>query len=220
VQRLSKHLSLEDIPALNFAINAINLKYTSFMESELLKLIETEAQAEQQRILDSARQGARDILDKARTQAAQMKEAQQALLTAEDNSALLKAQSAAHLEASALVLSAKDRMISGVFSEAARQLNSLSGAPLKKALKNLMAEACSQFGPGMVVTVKKEDLALAQQIAKELKLDAKLEADPSVRDGVIVSSPDKTSVVLNRFADRMARAKPALTSSLAQILWG
>ena len=190
------------------------------MESELLKLIENEAQAEQQRILDSARQGAQDILDKARAQAAQMKEAQQALLAAEDNSALLKAQSAAHLEASALVLSAKDRMISGIFAEAARQLNSLSGAPLKKALKNLMAEACSQFGPGMVVTVKKENLALAQQIAKELKLDAKLEADPSVRDGVIVSSPDKTSVVLNRFADRMARAKPALTSSLAQILWG
>jgi len=190
------------------------------MESELLKLIENEAQAEQQRILDSARQGARDILDKARTQAAQMKEAQQVLLTAEDHGALIKAQSAAHLEASALILSAKDKIINGIFAEAAQKLNSLSGAQLKQALKNLMAEACSQFGPGMVVTVKKEDLALAQQIAKELKLDAKLEADPLVKDGVIVSNPDRTSVVLNRFADRMARAKPALTSSLAQILWG
>jgi vacuolar-type H+-ATPase subunit E/Vma4 len=190
------------------------------MESELLKLIENEAQAEQQRILDAARQGARDILDKARAQAAQMKEAQEMLLASENKIATVKAQSAAQLEASALVLSAKDRMISGIFAEASQQLASLSGTQLKKALRNLMAEACSQFGPGMVVTVKKEDLALAQQIAKELKLDAKLEADPSIRDGVVVSNPDRTSVVLNRFADRMARAKPALTSSLAQILWG
>ncbi|MDP2807650.1 MAG: V-type ATP synthase subunit E [bacterium] len=190
------------------------------MESELLKLIENEAQAEQQRILDAARQGAKDILDKARSQTVQMKEAQEVLLASENNIAAVKAQSAVHLEASALILSAKDRIISGVFAEAAQQLNSLSGAQLKQALKNLMAEACSQFGPGMVVTVKKEDLALAQQVVKELKLDAKLEADPLVKDGVIVSNPDRTSVVLNRFADRMARAKPALTSSLAQILWG
>jgi len=190
------------------------------MESELLKLIENEAQVEQQRILDAARQGAKDILDKARAQTVQMKEAQEIRLVSETSISTVKAQSAAQLEASALVLSSKDRILNGIFAEAAQQLNSLSGAPLKQALKNLMAEACSQFGPGMVVTVKKEDLALAQQIAKELKLDAKLEADPLVQDGVIVSNPDRTSVVLNRFADRMARAKPALTSSLAQILWG
>ncbi len=190
------------------------------MESELLKLIENEAQAEQQRILDAARQEAKDILDKARAQTVQMKESQEALLTAENNITAVKDQSAARLEASALILSAKDKIINGIFAEAAQKLNALSGAPQKQALKNLMAEACSQFGPGMVVTVKKEDLALAQQIAKELKLDAKLETDPQVKDGVIVSNPDRTSVVLNRFADRMARAKPALTSSLAQILWG
>ena len=116
----------------------------------------------------------------------------------------VKDQSAARLEASALILSAKDKIINGIFAEAARRLMLLSGAPQKQALKNLMAEACSQFGPGMVVTVKKEDLALAQQIAEELKLDAKLETDPQVKDGVIVSNPDRTSVVLNRFADRMA----------------
>jgi vacuolar-type H+-ATPase subunit E/Vma4 len=190
------------------------------MESELLKLIETEAQAEKQRILDAARQGAGEIREKAQAQAAQMREAQLALTLAEGNIATVKAQSAAHLEASALVLSAKDRIISDIFAEAAQKLNSLGGAPLKKALKSLMAEACSQFGPGMVVTVRKEDLPLAQQIAKDLKLDARVGSDPSVGDGVTVSNPEKTAVVLNRFADRMARAKPALTSSLAQILWG
>jgi vacuolar-type H+-ATPase subunit E/Vma4 len=190
------------------------------MESELLKLIETEAQAEKQRILDAARQGAKDIRDKAQSQAAQMKEVQLALTLAEGNIATVKAQSAAHLEASALILSAKDRIIGDIFAEASQKVNSLGGTPLRKALKSLMAEACSQFGPGMVVTVREEDLALAQQIAKDLKLDARVESDPSVGDGLTVSSPDRTAVVLNRFADRMARAKPALTSSLAQILWG
>ena len=190
------------------------------MESELLKLIETEAQAEKQRILDAARQGAKEIQEKTLAQVAQLKQAQETLILAENSIATVKAQSAAHLEASALILSAKDRIISDIFTEAAQKLGSLSGAPLKKALKSLMAEACSQFGPGMVVTVKKEDLELAQQIAKDLKLEARLEADPSVKDGVTVSNPDRTAVVLNRFADRMARAKPALTSSLAQILWG
>lgn len=189
------------------------------MESELLKVIENEAQAERQRILNTARQGAKEIQEKTLAQAAQLKQAQEALILSENNISRAKAQSAAHLEASALILSAKDQIISGIFAEAAQELNLLSGAPLKKALKSLMAEACSQFGSGMVVTVKKEDLSLAQQIAKELKLDAKLEADPLVKDGVIVSNPDRTAVVLNRFADRMARAKPALTSSLAQILW-
>lgn len=190
------------------------------MESELLKLIENEAQAERERILSTARQGAKEIHEKALAQADQMREAQDALTRDEESIAIIKAQSAAQLEASALILSAKDRIVSDIFAEAAQKLNSFSGAPLKKALKSLMVEACSQFGPGMVVTVRKEDLALAQQISKELKLDARLEADPSVKDGVIVSNPDKTAMVLNRFADRMTRAKPALTSSLAQILWG
>jgi vacuolar-type H+-ATPase subunit E/Vma4 len=190
------------------------------MESELLKLIETEAQAEKQRILDAARQGAKEIREKAQAQAAQMKEAQETLILAENSIAAIKAQSAAHLEAAALVLSAKDRILGDIFAEAAQKLTSLNGDQLRNALKNLMTEACSQFGPGMVVTVRKEDMSLAQQIAKDLKLDARLEADPSVKDGVTVSNQDRTAVVLNRFADRMARAKPALTSSLAQILWG
>lgn len=190
------------------------------MESELLKLIETEAKAEQQRMMEEARQSAKAIMDKARGESARLKEAQQVSAAAENNIAELKARSAANLESSALILSTKDRIISDIFADAAKDLNSLSGAPLKKALKSLMAEACSQFGPGMVVSVRKEDLAAAQQIAKELKLDAKVEADPSVLDGLVVSNPDKTAMVLNRFADRMARAKPSLTSSLAKILWG
>jgi len=190
------------------------------MESELLKVIETEARAEKQRIVDSARHSAAEIMDQARAESVRLKTEQEDRLARETKIAAVKAQSAAHLEASALVLSAKDRIISGIFDDAAQKLNSLSGAPLKQALKSLMAEAGSQFGPGMVVTVKKEDLALAQQIAKELKLEARIEVDPSVKDGLMVSNPEKTAVVLNRFADRMARARPALTSSLARILWG
>jgi V/A-type H+-transporting ATPase subunit E len=189
------------------------------MDSELLKVIEQEAQAEKQRILAEAESEAGKITGQAQAQADELKARQQAQLEAEGKMIIAKARSAANLEASARILSAKDRIVEGVFQKAAGQVGSLDKAKRQKLIKNLMAEACAQFGPGMVITVAKDDLATAQQLAKELKLDAKVEAG-EVSDGVIVSNTQKTAVVLNRFSDRMSRAHPALVSEISKILWG
>jgi|GEM_PF-1450911 V/A-type H+-transporting ATPase subunit E len=190
------------------------------MDSELLKVIEQEAHAERQRILDEAEMEAKKILAQAQAQASELKAKQQVLLETEGKMALTKAKSTANLEASARILSAKDRIVEEVFQKATEQVQSMDKAKRQKLIKSLLTEACAQFEPGMVITVSKEDLSLVQQLMKELKLDAKVEAGAGVSSGVIVSNPQGTSVVLNRVSDRMARARPALVSEISKTLWG
>ncbi len=191
-----------------------------FMNSELLQVIEAEAEAERQRVLDEARQQAAEIVKAAEAQAAGLQARFEQSCREQERAARLKAESAANLEASALLLSTKSRVLDAVFAQAQEKLHALSAADYRRALKSLIAEAAASYEGGCVVRVRPDDLKAAQQIIKDLKLNAAAEADQSVPDGVVASDAAGRMMVNNRFTDRIGRARPALLSELAQILWG
>ena len=179
-----------------------------------------EAEAERQRVLAAARQQADDIVKAAEAEAVAARAQFEQNCRDQEKAARLKAESAANLKTSALVLAAKSQVLDAVFARAQEKLRGLKSAEYHQALKALIAEAAAGFDGGFTVRVRQDDLKAAQQIIKELKLGAVAEADRAVPDGVIASDAAGRTMVCNRFGDRLDRARPSLLSELAQILWG
>ena len=190
------------------------------MNSELSKVIEAEAEAERQRVLDAAKQQAGEITAAAEADAAAQAAEFERSSREQEQAARRRAESAANLKASALLLTAKSEMLDAVFAAAREKLRALKGPEYQQALKALIAEAAASYEGSFIVRVRPEDLKAAQQVIKDLKLGATAEADGSVPDGIVASDPAGRMMVYNRFADRIDRARPALLSELSQILWG
>jgi V/A-type H+/Na+-transporting ATPase subunit E len=189
------------------------------MNSELLHVIEAEAAAEAERALADARQQAGDIVRAAEADAQRAREDGQRARAEDERAVRLKAASAAELAASALRLEIKSSVLDSVFAAAGDRLQKLAGPEYRTALKALMAEAAAGFDGQFVVKVRGNDVKLAGEISKELKLNAAAEADAGVDGGAIVADRQGRMMVCNRFSDRIRRARPALLSALSQILW-
>ncbi|HTY08099.1 MAG TPA: V-type ATP synthase subunit E [Candidatus Edwardsbacteria bacterium] len=190
------------------------------MNSELLQIIEAEAEAERQRVLAAARQQADDIVKAAEAEAAAARAQFEQGCRDQEKAARLKAESAANLKTSALLLATKSATLDTVFARAGEQLGALKGAAYQQSLQALIAEAAAGFEGRFTVRVRPDDLKAAQQIIKDLKLEAVAEADRAVPDGIVASDAAGRMMVCNRFADRIGRARPSLLSELARILWG
>lgn len=190
------------------------------MNSELIKVIEREAEAEKQRILEASRQSAAEMVQQARTQAAELEEKHRSDNLAWEKAEMAKAESTANLQAMAIILSAKSRAIEGVFRTAYDKIRKSSGESYKMALKSMIAEAAAEIKGDMVILAAQADLKTVQELAKAAKLKAEVRADPQVAEGIIVTDQSGNSAVLNRFSDRLERAKPSLMARVSEILWG
>lgn len=190
------------------------------VDSELLRVIEAEAEAERQRVLAAAREQAAAIAQAAQGKARALRAEGDRLRQEDERAARLKAASAAELSASALLLSAKSAVLDSAFAAAGDRLRTLDGAAYRTALKSLLAEAAAGLDGPLVIKVRGADVKLAGEAAKELRLDAAVAADEAVDAGVIVAGRDGRMMVCNRFADRIERARPALLARLSQVLWG
>lgn len=190
------------------------------MNSELLQVVEQEARAESERLLSEARAQAERILAQAREQAEAIRQEHRQRLEAETLSAEARAQSAANLEAQAMLLEAKSRVMESLFTEAAGAMSKLLPESRRQALKKLMAEAVQGI-PGKVrLEVSPSDVDAAKELAREMNLNAEVAADSKVVDGVVARSIQGSAMVLNRVSDRLLQARPLLMAEIAKILWG
>jgi vacuolar-type H+-ATPase subunit E/Vma4 len=131
-----------------------------------------------------------------------------------------RAESAANLQAMSVILEAKSRIIGQVFQEAHQAMAKMPREKYRQALKALLQEAARELGGGMTVRSSREDLKTVQELVKEAGLKAEVQADPQVADGIVVSDQAGRSTVLNRFSDRLERARPGLMARVSEILWG
>lgn len=190
------------------------------MNSELIKLIEQEAEAERLKILEAARARATEMVEQARAQAGELEEKHRAQSLAHRRAEEARAESAANLQAMSLILQAKSRIIGQVFQEAHQSMTRMPRDRYRQVLKSLLLEAGRELGDGLMVLASRDDLKAVQELAKEIKLKAELKADPQVSDGIVATDRAGRSTVLNRFADRLERARPGLMAQVSEILWG
>lgn len=190
------------------------------MNSELLRVVEQEAEEEARRTLDEARSQADQLLARAEEQARAIRDEYRTKAEALEKAAMARAKSAANLEAQALLLEVKSRVIESLFAEAAEAMEKLPPGQRRLALKGLLAEAAQGLSGSLRLSVAPGDADAARDLVKELKLDAEVVPDEKVRDGVVARTRNGNAMVLNRVADRLEQARPMLTAEIAKILWG
>ncbi len=192
------------------------------MASELIHLLEREAQAERERLLEEARKRAQEILQRAEAEAAELVETHRRIVEAEVEAARVRAQGTARLRAASLVLAAKDEQLHAVFEQAREELVRLTRDPSRyeAVLQALLREAVAAFQGPVVVECAEQDLPTVQAALQALGRDAEVRPNPEVWGGVRVQSPDGRFVVENTLSSRLERGKQVLLAEVADILWG
>jgi V/A-type H+-transporting ATPase subunit E len=192
------------------------------MGSELIDLLEREAEAERQRLLAEARERAERLVQEAQADAQALLEAQRRRLAAAVEAARVRARGVAQLRATSRVLEAKDQQLEEVFRRAAAQLERVVQDPDRygRILRGLLREAAEGFNGPVVVECAERDAAAVEAAARELGLHAvQVRTDPSLREGVRVRSEDGRFVVENTLSSRLQRARQLLLAEVADVLW-
>jgi vacuolar-type H+-ATPase subunit E/Vma4 len=190
------------------------------MNSELIKVIEREAEAEIQRILEASHKDARESIEQAKAQATELEQKFRDDSQSWEKTELAKAGSAANLQAMAILLEAKSRIIDGIFQAAYQKIKTTPPDRYQKALKNMLREAAEDLPGETVVLTSPGDLKMVQDLVKAAKLKAEVKPDPRVQEGIIMSDKSGSHSVLNRFSDRLERARPSLVARISETLWG
>ncbi len=192
------------------------------MASELMDLLEREAEAERERVLAEARERARRVIEEAEAEAQARLEEQRRRLAAEVEAARVRARGVANLRASSLVLQAKEDLVAQVFRRAEEELDRIAADPARYGplLRALLKEAAAGFSNRVVVECPERDAAAVEAAARELGLAADVRPSPEVRSGVRVRSEDGRFTVENTLHSRLQRARQVLLSEVADVLWG
>ena len=193
------------------------------MGTQLIQLLEQEAQVEKDQALKDAQAKAGEIAAAATREAAEIEAEAQRRAEAEQAQERARAASTASLRAAALLLAAKDQAIRQVFEEAEAELRRAAGDPQRRGamLRNLLREAAQRLSGGGRVTVEaaRADGAAVRDACREVGLDAEVREAAGVADGVRVASADGRVVVENTLGSRLARARREMVSKVAETLW-
>lgn len=193
--------------------------------ADLAALLDREASAEIEAILSEARQRASEIAAQGEEEAKNIEAGRERTQTAQYEAALVRARSAAQLEASALLLRAQHDAVQAVFAEAEEKLSALANDPAwPEVLQALMREAADSAGvaPAEIdrVLVNPRDRQPAAQAAEALGLTGKVHADESVVGGVRVVVGGSNLTIENTLPGRLERLRDELAADVAQVLLG
>ena len=189
--------------------------------ADLTALLEREASAEIDAILSEARSRASEIVAQAETEAESQRATRERTSATQREATLVRAQSAAQLQASALTLRAQHEAVESVFEAVAERLAALTSdaKAYEPVLTTLIQEAVEAVGADAVgaLEVAKADVALATKIAKASGIDAAVSAG-DVSGGVRVLTTRGSSVE-NTLLARLDALRGELASSVAQALF-
>jgi len=190
--------------------------------SDLSALLDREAGAEIEAIVAEARERASALAAKAQAEAEQLLAQRQRAAELGREATLVRAHSAAQLEASALKLRAQHAAVEGVFDLARTRLTSLSGDPARYAgvLAKLLGEAVEAVGPADVAAIQTAPADVATVVGEvaRLGLQAPVEADGALAQGVRVVSK-RRSAVENTLSTRLSALEGELAADVSRALF-
>lgn len=190
--------------------------------SDLSALLESEASAEIDAILTEARARADEILAAARAEADGLRASTERTAKAQREALLVRGQSSARLEASALRLRARHDAVEGVFAAVAERLDAVASDPasFEPVLRTLLAAAIEAVGAESVteVVVAQRDAATTARLLEALGVRAPVTAG-DVRGGVVVRGRRGSSVE-HTLHGRLAALRDELASRVGEVLFG
>lgn len=189
---------------------------------DLSTLLEKEASAEIEAILSEARARASEILAGARSEADSLVGARERAANAQREATLVRARSAAQLEASSLRLRAQHDGVQSVFEAARGKIEALLSdeSAYAPVFAKLLAQALDGLGGQQVdaVLVAAGDRAMAEKAAKAAGLSAPIEVADDVRGGVRIRTRSR-SIIENTLFGRLEALKGELASVVSQTLF-
>ncbi|MBM3451042.1 MAG: hypothetical protein FJX78_08730 [Armatimonadetes bacterium] len=192
------------------------------MSSELIALLERESKAEQDRVVAEARERAATIVNEAKAEVEQMIAATARQLAHAAAAGRTRADGTGNLRAASVLLQVKDEEIARVFDEALRRLEALRNDPARyeKLLRGLLAEAARGFQGPVEVECAESDVARVEAAVRAAGVHGVVRAARDVALGVRVRGGEgRRFVVENTLRSRLERARPMLTSQVADLLW-
>lgn len=191
--------------------------------ADLSTLLEKEASIEIEAIVAKAQERAKEILDAARSEAETIVSSRERSVKAQREAGLVRARSAAQLEASALKLRAQHAGVEKVFAGVKRRLDELVADPQRyePVFRKLLAEAVKAVGRDAVaaVEVAAGDVELAKRALEAEGVTATVEPVDDVSGGVRVRTKTR-SAIENTLADRLEALEGELASEVSQALFG
>lgn len=187
----------------------------------LSALLHKEASAEIEAILSDARKQASEILESAKAEADALVAARQRTAAQQRDAMLVRARSAAQLEASALKLNAQHDGIQRVFDGVGKKLDEIIADPtgyalvFEKLLKEAVGSVEGQTLQGIVVG--KNDQELAEKVAAELGLNAPVSTDDAITGGVRIQT-DRNSV-FNTLYERLESLRDDVAQEVSAVLF-
>lgn len=190
--------------------------------ADLAALLDSEASAEIEAIHSEARTRASEIVAEAESEAETILASRERTAKQQRDAALVRARSAAQLEAASLKLNAQQQAIESVFAAAAGQLRTYaeSDAGWDATLAALLDEAVEAVGGTDAVAeiaVNPADRAAATKAAKAAGVDATVTTDADLTAGVRVTATNRT-IVANTLTGRLDALRDELASDVSQAL--
>src|SRR5690606_5694539 len=166
--------------------------------ADLSTLLEKEASTEIEAIVAKAQARAAEILEAARVEAEAIVSSRERSVKAQREAGLVRARSAAQLEASALKLRAQHAGVEKVFAGVRQRLAELVADPQRyePVFGKLLSEALAAVGKESVATVEvaASDVALAERALAADGVRAKVEAVTDVSGGVRVRTKSRSAI--------------------------
>lgn len=187
--------------------------------SKLEAILTQEVEAEIRAILAEAKAKAESLHSEARTQAEALLVAKKRALEANFQGALRRAESAGELLLATARAQAKGEVLSQVKAKVRETLGGLPGKPeWPEVLRKLAEEALAALPDSVALASHPENLPHLEPLARERGLE--LVADPGLRLGVRAVGQGGKTQVENALESRLERAWDALSTRVAQVLWG
>lgn len=187
--------------------------------SKLEAILSQEVEAEIQAVLAEAKAKAESLVSEARAKAEGLLSAKRRALEASLQAALRRAESAGELLLATARTEAKGEVLARVREKVQEALMALPGSPdWPGVLRKLAEEALAALGEPEALASHPENLPHLEGLARERGLE--LREDPTLRLGVRAMGKGGRTQVENALLSRLERAWDALSSKVAQVVWG
>ncbi len=192
--------------------------------ADLAALLDQEASAEIEAVTSEAQLRASEILAQANDDAEALLDQRERSATAQQGTLLVRARSAAQLEAASVKLQAQQQAIDTVFADATARLDALANdaGRFRPVLAALFQEALSAVGsPADIreIVVNPADTSTAGDIAQQLGVQAQVRGDADIVAGVRLLG-SRNIAIENTLHGRLAALRDDLAAEVARALSG
>lgn len=190
---------------------------------DLAALLDKQASVEITAILSEARERASEIAAAAKAEAEAYTAQQERQARTQAEAAVVRARSAAQLEAASRRLTAQYGVVDQVFDAVRAELERLTTSDRwPEVMEKLLTQAVQATGQdaGQVrsIAVSPAHVEIARTLAARIAPSAEVVAAEGVKDGVRVSAGESNIVTVNTLSDRLAGAREDLAAEVSRLL--